>query len=254
MDGIFHLGACSATTEWDGRYLLRNNFEYSKTVLHYCHSREIPFIYASSAAVYGVSRVFTPASAHERPLNAYGYSKLLFDQYVRRRLPTLASQVVGLRYFNVYGPREGHKGDMASVAFHFYQQLQGDAQLRLFEGNDGYADGEQRRDFVHVEDAAAVNLWFLEHPDVSGIFNVGTGRSQTFNQLARAVVGWHGSGSIQYVPFPGDLRGHYQSFTEADITELRQAGYSAPFRPLEEGVPQYMDWLEGSEQRPAGGG
>ncbi len=252
VDGILHLGACSATTEWDGRYLMRNNFEYSKTLLHYCRGREIPFIYASSAAVYGAGKVFTAAPAHELPLNAYGYSKLLFDQYVRRHLATPGSQVAGLRYFNVYGPREGHKGDMASVAFHFYHQLHGDAQLRLFEGSEGYGNGEQRRDFVHVDDAAAVNLWFLDNPEASGIFNVGTGRSQTFNEMARAVIGWHGSGHIRYIPFPDKLKAHYQSFTEADITELRQAGYRTPFRPVEEGVPEYMDWLAGKERRTGG--
>ena len=252
VEAVFHLGACSATTEWDGRYLMRNNFEYSKILLHYCLSRQIPLIYASSAAVYGAAHGFSAVPEHELPLNVYGYSKLLFDQYVRRSLTTANSQVVGLRYFNVYGPREAHKGDMASVAFHFYHQVQRAGELRLFEGSDGYDDGEQRRDFVYVDDAVAVTLWFLDNPERSGVFNVGTGLSQTFNQLARSVIDWHGRGGIRYIPFPDALKNRYQSFTEADISELRQAGYEGLFRPVEEGVPLYMSWLAGREPGSSG--
>ncbi len=255
VEAIFHQGACSTTTEWDGRYLMQNNFEYSKMLLHYCLNRGISFIYASSAAVYGSGKAFKAVSENEVPLNAYGYSKLLFDRYVRRTLANAWSQIVGLRYFNVYGPREAHKGSMASVAFHLYHQVTNGGRVRLFAGTAGYGDGEQRRDFVHVDDVVAVALWFLDNPEKSGIFNVGTGRSATFNELAQAVVGWYGSGSIEYFPLPTELEDHYQSFTEADISGLRDAGCETKFRPVEEGVPQYMEWLAAtSGQRSAASG
>ncbi len=245
VEAIFHLGACSSTVEWDGRYMMTNNYAYSRTILNYCLLRRIPFIYASSASVYGQGTSgFREDPAHEAPLNVYGYSKLLFDQYVRRHLAHARSQVVGLRYFNVYGPREAHKGGMASVASHLRRQLLAGESVRLFEGSDGYANGEQRRDFVHVDDACAVKLWFLDHPDRSGIFNVGTGRAQTFNDVAKAVVAYYGRGEITYIPFPENLRGRYQSYTEADLAHLRAAGFDAPFRTVEEGVPPYMEWLD----------
>ncbi len=244
VTAICHQGACSTTTEWDGRYMLDNNYQYSKALLHYCLERRIPYLYASSASVYGAGPRFREERAAERPLNVYAYSKLLFDQYVRRLLPMAQSQVVGLRYFNVYGPREAHKGSMASVAFHLNNQLLAEGRVRLFEGCDGYGDGEQRRDFVYVQDTVAVNLWLLDHPDCSGIFNVGTGRAQTFNDVARAVLAWHGQGDIEYIPFPDQLRGRYQSFTEADIGALRKLGYDAPFKTVEEGVKAYLDGLQ----------
>lgn len=242
IDVMFHLGACSTTTEWDGRYLMRNNYAYSKALLRYCVDRGIRFVYASSAAVYGGNREFSERREHEAPLNAYGYSKFLFDQYVRRQLPALRSPVVGLRYFNVYGPRESHKGDMASVAWHFHRQLLREGKVRLFRGSDGFGDGEQRRDFIHVEDAVAVTLWF-GLADHCGIYNVGTGRAQTFNDVARAAIAAHGRGEIEYIPFPEHLRGRYQSYTQADLTALRAAGYQGAFRTVEEGVPAYLDWL-----------
>ncbi len=222
--------------------MMRNNYEYSKTLLHYCLDRRIPYVYASSASVYGDGKVFREEREHEAPLNVYGYSKFLFDQYVRR-LPRPASQVVGLRYFNVYGPREQHKGSMASVAYHFNNQLLTEGRIKLFEGCDGYGNGEQRRDFVYVEDVCAAKLWFLDHPECSGIFNLGTGRSQTFNDVARAVVSWHGRGEVEYIPFPEKLRGCYQSFTEADIGALRAAGYYGTFKTVDEGVREYLQWL-----------
>ncbi len=243
VEAVIHEGACSTTTEWDGRFMMRNNYAYSRALLHWCLRRRVPFLYASSASVYGAGPVFREAREHERPLNVYAYSKFLFDQHVRRVLPRAESQVVGFRYFNVYGPREQHKGQMASVAWHFHRQIAESGRCRLFEGSDGYGPGEQRRDFVHVDDAVAVALWFLDHPDRSGIFNVGTGRAQTFNEVARAVIAWHGRGEIEYVPFPEHLRGRYQSFTEADLTALRAAGCDVRFRPVEEGVPAYLDWL-----------
>lgn len=243
IEAVFHQGACSTTTEWNGRYMLRNNYEYSKLLLHYCLERHIPFIYASSAAVYGAGKVFKEGPAHEAPLNVYGYSKLLFDQYVRRQLGKAWSQVVGLRYFNVYGPREQHKGGMASVAYHLRNQLRETGKLRLFEGSDGYANGEQQRDFIYVADAVAVNLWFWEQRDTSGIFNLGTGSSRSFNDVARAVICAEGRGEIEYIPFPDHLRGCYQSFTEADMGALRAVGYTQPFTSVEAGVNAYMEWL-----------
>ena len=244
VEAIFHEGACSATTEWDGVYMMGNNYEYSKTLLHYCLEQRAAYLYASSASVYGGGEVFSESREHESPLNVYGYSKFLFDQYVRRILPQAGSQIVGFRYFNVYGPREQHKGSMASVAFHLSQQLSAGENLRLFAGCDGYGDGEQRRDFIYIDDVVDVNLWFLDNPERSGIINLGTGSSQRFKDVATAVIGWFGRGEIEYIPFPDHLRGRYQSFTEADISSLRALGYERRFRAVEEGVPRYMDWLQ----------
>ena len=245
ITAMFHLGACSSTTEWDGHYMMQNNYEYSKLLLHFCLKRGIPFIYASSASVYGNGLVFKEELQYEKPINMYAYSKFLFDQYVRQYLsdPDLESQVVGLRYFNVYGARETHKGGMASVAFHFNNQLKISNKLKLFEGCDGYGNGEQRRDFIHVQDTVDVKLWLFENPQVSGIFNVGTGRSQTFNEVAQTVLNWHNSGEIEYIPFPDYLKGSYQSFTQADMKALINAGYSKPFKDVQTGVKLYLDQL-----------
>lgn len=244
IEAIFHNGACSDTTEWDGRYMMTVNYEYSKTLLEYCLTHKIPFIYASSAAVYGGGKVFKEERQYEAPLNLYGYSKFLFDQYVRRRMQVgLKSQVVGFRYFNVYGPREQHKGKMASTAFHFNNEVLATGNCKLFEASGGYKDGEQRRDFIHVDDVCAVNLWAWEHPRVSGIFNLGTGKSQTFNEVANAVIKFHGRGKIEYIAFPENLKGRYQSFTEADMSKLRAAGCEHQFMTVEQGVQKYMEWL-----------
>tara|TARA_R110002074_G_scaffold152936_1_gene307580 strand:+ start:140449 stop:141390 length:942 start_codon:yes stop_codon:yes gene_type:complete len=244
IEAVFHQGACSSTTEWDGQFMMENNYEYSKTLLHFCQAHQIPFIYASSASVYGGGSVFKEGLANEAPLNVYGYSKFLFDQYVRAQ--TLTSQVVGLRYFNVYGPREQHKGSMASVAFHLNIQLLEKGEIKLFAGCDGYGDGEQVRDFIYVEDVVDVNLWFLDHPEVSGIFNCGTGKSQPFNDVANAVLDYHQKGSLSYIPFPDHLVGHYQSFTEADLTALRAVGCQHVFKTVDEGVKAYMAYLNAS--------
>lgn len=244
IEAVFHQGACSSTTEWDGQFMMENNYEYSKTLLHFCQAHQIPFIYASSASVYGGGSVFKEDLANEAPLNVYGYSKFLFDQYVRAQ--TLTSQVVGLRYFNVYGPREQHKGSMASVAFHLNNQLLEKGEIKLFAGCDGYGDGEQVRDFIYVEDVVGVNLWFLDHPEVSGIFNCGTGKSQPFNDVANAVLDYHQKGSLSYIPFPDHLVGHYQSFTEADLTALRAIGCQHVFKTVDEGVKAYMAYLNAS--------
>jgi ADP-L-glycero-D-manno-heptose 6-epimerase len=258
VEAVLHQGACSDTTERDGQYMMRNNYAYSKALLEFCTEGAIPFIYASSAAVYGARRSFRENPESEAPLNVYGYSKLLFDQYVRRRAAERSAQVVGLRYFNVYGGREQHKGRMSSVAFHFYNQYRANGAVRLFEGSDGYADGEQRRDFISVDDVVRVNLFFLDHPDASGVFNVGTGAAQSFNEVAVAVVNacrinagetrltleeMRARGIIRYIPFPGDLEGKYQSYTQADITALRSAGYAAPFAGVGQGVAEYCTQL-----------
>jgi ADP-L-glycero-D-manno-heptose 6-epimerase len=242
--------------ESDGRYMMQNNYSYSRHLLDWCQDEEIPLLYASSASVYGSGPNYREGRDCERPLNVYGYSKFLFDQHVRLRLPEANAQIVGLRYFNVYGPNETHKGRMASVALHAYQQLKSEGKVRLFVGSDGYRDGEQRRDFIYVDDVVAVNLWFLERRGVSGIFNCGTGRAQTFNRLAVAVINTvNGTqdtlhdvvakGLIQYVPFPDKLVGKYQSFTEADLTQLRAAGYPGEFMSVEQGVVAYMKELQG---------
>ncbi|SFU50586.1 ADP-glyceromanno-heptose 6-epimerase [Halomonas korlensis] len=245
IEAIFHEGACSDTTEWDGRFMLENNFEYSKVLLHYCQHLGIPFLYASSAATYGGSEVFVEAPEHEKPLNVYGYSKLLFDQYVRARHDDFTSQVVGFRYFNVYGPREQHKGKMASVAFHHHTQISTGADLKLFGAWEGYDAGMQSRDFVYVGDVVDVNLWFLDHPEVSGIFNLGTGRAEPFKAIGQAVIDYYGRGEIEYIAFPEELKGRYQSYTRADITKLRQTGYDGEFRTVAEGVKAYLEWLHG---------
>ncbi|HEY9445935.1 MAG TPA: ADP-glyceromanno-heptose 6-epimerase [Burkholderiales bacterium] len=253
VEAVLHQGACSDTTESDGRYMMQNNYRYSRALLEFSAAEEVPLIYASSAAVYGASAVFREDAQYERPLNVYGYSKLLFDQVVRRR-DRLPAQVVGLRYFNVYGDRERHKGRMASVAMHAFDQYRRDGKVRLFEGSGGYGAGEQRRDFISVEDVVKVNLYFLAHPDRSGIYNVGTGAAQSFNDVAVTMVNacraqrgepqlalaqMQSAGIIEYIPFPQDLKGKYQSYTQADVSSLRDAGYDAPFLTVEEGVARY---------------
>ena len=255
VEALFHQGACSDTMESDGRYMMENNYEYSKRLLEWCQGEKVPLIYASSASVYGAGPEFREERRCEKPLNVYGYSKFLFDQLVRQCLPQATAQVAGFRYFNVYGPNEAHKGRMASVAYHAYHQLLASGRVKLFVGSGGYGNGEQKRDFVYVEDVVDVNLWFLEHRKVSGVYNCGTGRAQTFNELAAAVINavqgtrlsvqdmTHKS-LIEYVPFPPGLVEKYQSFTQADLTRLRAAGYAAPFRSVEQGVAAYVAELQ----------
>ena len=243
IEAIYHEGACSSTTEWDGRYIMKNNYEYTVKLFEFATSHRIPFFYASSAATYGGGKVFAEGRENEAPLNVYGYSKFLFDEYVRRRLPRLRSQVVGLRYFNVYGPRENHKGTMSSVAFHLYNQMKKGENPKLFKGCMGYPDGGQMRDFVYVGDVAAVNLWFLEHNGPSGIYNCGTGRAEPFSNIAEAVIKFFGRGEIEYIDFPQSLVGHYQCFTQADLTKLRAAGCDHEFKTVAQGTAEYMKWL-----------
>ena len=258
IDAVLHQGACSDTMETDGRYMMDNNYRYSLSLLEWCQEEAVPFIYASSASVYGGGKIFSEKRECEAPLNVYGYSKFLFDQAVRPRLADASAQIAGFRYFNVYGARESHKGRMASVAFHFFNQYRATGKIKIFEGSDGYANGEQRRDFVSIEDVVKVNLHFLDNENVSGIFNLGTGRSQTFNDVAvaslnacRALDGkaaltldeMKTQNLIEYVAFPEALKGKYQSFTEADLTNLRAAGYDAKFLTVEEGTTRYIPWL-----------
>jgi len=251
IEAILHQGACSDTMETDGRYMMENNYAYSRSLFDWCQDEEVPFIYASSAAVYGPGREFGETRENEDPLNVYAYSKFLFDQYVRKRMTDGGPQVAGLRYFNVYGPNESHKGRMASVAFHAFNQFRAEGRVKLFVGSDGYGDGEQQRDFVHVDDAVSVNLWLLENRGISGIFNCGTGQAQSFNEVAAAVIntveGFELSiqelidkGFIEYIPFPAQLVGKYQSYTQADLGRLREAGYPGEFQRVEEGVAAYV--------------
>ena len=258
LAAVLHQGACSDTTETDGRYMMQNNYRYSRALLEFCTADEVPFIYASSAAVYGAGTTFKEARACEAPLNVYGYSKFLFDQWVRRHWNEFTAQVVGQRYFNVYGEREQHKSRMASVAFHFFNQYRTTGSVRLFEGCSGYGNGEQRRDFVSIEDVVRINLFFLDHPGKSGIFNVGTGMAQSFNEVAVATVNacrkvgkeaplalaeMQQQGILRYIAFPEELKGKYQSYTQADIAALRAAGYAAPFLTVEQGVARYCEKL-----------
>lgn len=258
VDAIFHEGACSDTMEHDGRFMMETNYRCSKGLLDAAQAQGTRLLYASSAATYGGSASFVEMPAFEQPLNVYGYSKLLFDNVVRRMLPHSKAQVVGFRYFNVYGPREQHKGRMASVAFHHFNQFRETGKVRLFGEYGDYGPGQQSRDFVSVGDVVAVNLWFLQHPDVSGIFNLGTGRAQPFNDVALATVNTARArkgeaalpldalveqGLIEYVPFPEALVGKYQSFTQADLNELRGTGCDHAFADVATGVASYFDWL-----------
>jgi len=259
IDVIFHEGACSDTMETDGRYMMENNYRYSMILLDWCQDQDVQFLYASSAATYGSTSVFKEERQYEGPLNVYGYSKFLFDQVVRQRLAqSPSSQIVGFRYFNVYGPRETHKGRMASVAFHNYNQFKADGKVKLFEGSHGYPDGGQQRDFVFVGDVAKVNLYFMDHPDKSGILIWVSGRAQSFNDVAVAAVNGcrkarneapltleelRAQGLLEYIAFPEALKGKYQAFTQGDLTRLRAAGYDAPMSTVEEGVSQYIEWL-----------
>ena len=257
VDAVFHEGACSDTMETDGKYMLANNYTLSCQLFAACQRLRTRLLYASSAATYGGSDTFRETPQFEQPLNVYGYSKLLFDQKMRRelgdRFQAVAQQAVGFRYFNVYGPREQHKGRMASVAFHEFNQFRSEGKVRLFGDYGGYGAGEQMRDFVFIDDVVAVNLWFLDHPQQSGIFNLGTGRAQPFNDVATAVVNAlrpgqsaldtqaaAAQGLIDYIPFPDALHGKYQCYTQADLTELRATGCDHVFADVKAGVASYM--------------
>ena len=262
IEAVFHEGACSDTMELDGKYMLQNNFETSKQLFHAAQAQGTRLLYASSAATYGGSAIFKEEPAFEAPLNVYGYSKLLFDQVMRRKLGTqlqqAKTQVVGFRYFNVYGPHEQHKGRMASVAYHQFHQFKTEGRVKLFGEYGGYAPGAQMRDFVFVDDVVDVNLWFFDHPEQSGIFNLGSGRAQPFNDVACAVVNTLRAQDghvplpletivsmdlIAYIPFPDALRGKYQCYTQADLGALRASGCDHAFADVASGVGQYVQWM-----------
>ena len=258
VEAVLHEGACSDTMQHDGRYMLDTNYRCSKDLLDACQRQGTRLLYASSAATYGGSASFREEPQFEQPLNVYGYSKLLFDNVVRRMLPAATAQVAGFRYFNVYGPREQHKGRMASVAFHHFNQFREHGKVKLFGEYGGYGPGMQSRDFVFIDDVVAVNLWFLQNPGRSGIFNLGSGRAQPFNDVAVATVNAARTlkgeaplplaelvsrGLVEYVPFPEALVGKYQCFTQADLTRLRTAGCDHAFADVATGVSRYVNWL-----------
>ena len=246
VKAVFHQGAISSTTEWNGKHVMTENFTFSRNLLHWCYGRDVPFYYASSASVYGNGKTFAEIPENESPLNPYAVSKLTFDNYVRAFLADNKPMhpVVGLRYFNVYGPQESHKASMASVAYHLFNQMWNTNEVNLFKGCDGYDDGEQMRDFIHVDDVVAINMWMLDNPQVSGIFNVGTGHARTFNDLAATVLdSFNTEGKINYIQFPPFLTRAYQCFTQADLQSLREAGCKHEFMSLEDGVASYMEWM-----------
>lgn len=245
IEAIFHQGACSDTMEYDCNYVMANNYEYSKSLLHFCLDRRIPFLYASSASTYGNGiRGFREEEACEEALNPYAFSKLSFDRYVRPLLPTVASPVIGLKYFNVYGPQEHHKGKMASIVYQLSNQLRDSGVVKLFKGTECFGDGEQKRDFIYVKDVVKVNFHFFDHGGPSGIYNCGTGKATTFNAVAAAVIHAQGSGLIEYIDFPPVLKGKYQNFTEADTALLRQAGFGAEFWSIDTAVADYIGILK----------
>jgi ADP-L-glycero-D-manno-heptose 6-epimerase len=258
VEAVFHEGACSDTMEHDGRFMLDVNYRCSKSLLDACQAQGVRLLYASSAATYGASTVFRESPDCEAPLNVYGYSKLLFDNVVRPMLPKAAAQVVGFRYFNVYGPREQHKGRMASVAFHHFHQFLETGQVRLFGDYGGYGPGLQERDFIFVDDLVAVKMWFFDQRHISGVFNLGTGRAEPFNAVAHAVVNAVRArrnlapltlteqvqqGLVTYIPFPEALIGKYQCHTQADLTQLRKTGCDLSFADVATGTRTYVDWL-----------
>lgn len=240
VEVVLHQGACTDTTEADGRYMMRNNYEYSRELLAFCDRVGARLVYASSAAVYGRGPCFAETGDHVRPLNVYGRSKASFDSHVRSTIEDLSVQVVGLRYFNVYGPGEDHKGAMASMVTRLADQVRVDGCARLFGPSHGLGAGEQCRDFVHVDDVVSVALWFLDHPELSGVYNCGTGEARTFNEVANQVIAHHGSGEVTYVDFPTSLQRVYQPRTQAELGLLRSVGYTAEFTPIEEGIPRYL--------------
>lgn len=269
VEAVFHEGACSDTMELNGKYMMDNNYRVSCDLFTACQAQNTRLLYASSAATYGASTTFSESPENELPLNVYGYSKLLFDQRLRRELGVkfekAQTQVAGFRYFNVYGPHEQHKGRMASVAYHQFHQFKQEGCVKLFDAYGGYAAGMQERDFVYIDDVVAVNLWFYDHPEVSGIFNLGSGRAQAFNDVALTVINTmrqlqsgHSVANLSlkeaiaqkfltYVPFPTALIGKYQCHTQADISALRAAGCDIAFANVQAGVAAYIRHLSAAK-------
>lgn len=252
--GLFHMGACSDTMEYDGDYMLKNNYEYTNKLFDFCGMNGIPFIYASSASTYGMGKKgFREAPECEDALNPYAFSKLLFDRHCRQLVDGY-EEVIGLRFFNVYGPQEHHKGKMASIFYQMYNQLKSTGKIKLFKGIDGVADGEQRRDFIYVGDVVKICMWFFDRihdatfhggaPIEGGIYNCGTGHAHTYNEAARAMIKAVGYGEIEYIDFPDVLRGKYQNYTQADTTKLLNAGYDGGFTALDDAVAEYVEMLD----------
>ena len=248
IEVIFHEGACSDTMEYNGKYMMENNFQYTKTLMHFAMDRKIPFLYASSASTYGSGQKgFREEPACEEALNVYAFSKLFFDNYARRYFDKAESQIAGFRYFNVYGPQENHKGKMASMVRQMFLQWQQDHEVKLFGEYDGYGPGEQTRDFIYVKDVVKVLFYFWQHPELKGVYNLGTGKAHTFNDMAKAILDFFGSGKLVYVPFPEVLKGKYQSYTQADTTKLIQTGYDGGFTDFAEAVKEYCGVLQASD-------
>ena len=243
IEAIFHEGACADTMEHNGLKMMSMNYDYSKSLLHFALDHSIRFIYASSASVYGNGdNGFKEIRPNENPLNVYAFSKFLFDQYVRTMLPTAPMQIVGLRYFNVYGQQENHKGRMASTIYSFYRQLKSDGITRLFEGSDKYI-----RDFIYVDDVVDVNRYFFNNPEKREIFNCGTGKAEPFTTIAHSLIELEGKGKIEFVPFPDSLKGKYQAFTQADTSALRAIGYEQDFMTVRQGVERYHTYLTNND-------
>jgi len=253
VESVFHLGACSDTTETNASYLIKNNYEYSKLLAQWATDADIRFIYASSAATYGDGSAGFSDDQEKienlKPLNMYGYSKHLFDLWARRA--GLLKKLVGLKYFNVYGPNEYHKADMRSFCIKAFEQInapvlscesKNGGKVRLFKSyKPEYADGRQLRDFIYVKDAVDMTLFFYDNPQLSGLFNIGTGKARTWNDLVKAVFAAMGKKpNIEYIEMPESIRNQYQYFTEADITNLRKAGYDKETSPLEDAIKDYV--------------
>ncbi len=269
ITAILHQGACSDTMESDGRYMMANNYRYSCDLLQWANQQKIPFLYASSAAVYGSNTQFISQRQYEKPLNIYGYSKFLFDQFLRHKIANheIDIPVIGFRYFNIYGPREAHKGRMASVAYHHFQQYQQQGYVNLFKGSGGYGNGQQCRDFIYIDDVVALNLHFLARSlageKFANIVNLGTGRAQSFNDLSMGMINacriktgkpalslaeLVAQNSIRYIDFPEALIGKYQHYTQAEISCLRNASNDQlyEFTDVAIGTAKYCDWLSQS--------
>ena len=253
-DYIFHQGACSDTTCEDGNYIMQNNFTFSKLLADICLENYIPMVYASSASVYGEAKYFIE-SKNEKALNYYAYSKLLFDEYIRNKnINSLKSQIVGLRYFNVYGPYEEHKNRMASVILHFYNQMKKNKKINIFEGSHGLENGEHKRDFIHVDNVVDMNLWFFKNNKISGIFNCGTSEANSYNKIADIIINYFKQNKNNfnltvddyknYIKFPADLKDKYQPFTESSNENIKSLGYDNKFYSIEEGVNKYLKYLD----------
>lgn len=242
VEAVFHQGACSSTTETDGKYMMKNNYEYTKNIFKACQKHKVRLFYASSASVYGNGdKGFKENEICEYPLNVYAFSKYQFDRYFNANSSGLEAQTVGLRYFNVYGPQENHKGKMASVAFHLFNQIQNGETMKLFEGS-----ADIKRDFIYVDDVVSVNMFFFFNREISGIFNCGTGKAESFCEIAYALSEIYPYAKFEYIPFPEHLKGKYQKFTEGDISKLREAGYDKPFVSLNSGTKKYAEILKNS--------